>query len=142
MPAHSLLTIAHDWSLFQQALGGSGQINETTFSRMGVSERLKQLVARTGTEQIIEEINESLRRLGVSHLYGCGGFACDNQGDARGVALGWEVDPDQDPAFLSIDPCRFLPSLIRLEDRIGPSPGAAEFESRRKAVRRIAGRCR
>jgi len=139
-PRPTLMAIASDWNLFQAAIGEACTVSEKQFRRLAMPERLRQLVAEVGAEEIVAEINATLRRLRASHEYGQGGLDCAIQPNWRGITLGWLVNPYNDPVFRTIDPCRVLPSLIRLEKRIEANPDDFDFYERCKQVRRIISR--
>lgn len=140
-PSHpTLMATASEWTLFQAALGEACLVKETEFRRLTMPERLRRLVAKVGAEKIVAEINAALERLRASHEYGQGGLDCAIQPDWRGITLGWLVNPYDDPVFRTIDPCRVLPSLIRLEKRIEANSDDFDFYERCKQVRRIISR--
>jgi hypothetical protein len=137
----SLLAISQDWDLFKKALHGASSVAEQEFRRLPIPARLKLLVASGGESQIVDEINAHFRGLGVSHENGFGGFDCARQEAPARITVGWEVDPDRDPVFVSVDPCRLLPALARLADKAVSPGGAARFAETRKRVRRAINRC-
>ena len=134
------MATASDWNLFQAALGEAHPVSEKEFRRLAMPERLRHLVAKVGAEEIVAEINAALGRMRVSHEYGQEGFDCAIQPSWRGITLGWLVNPYDDPVFRTIDPCRVLPSLIRLEKRIEANPDDFDFDERCGQVRRIISR--
>jgi hypothetical protein len=134
------MATASDWSLFQTALGEACPVSEKEFRRLAMPERLRHLVAKVGAEEIVAEINATLDRLRASHKYGQGGLDCAVQRNWRGITLGWLVNPYDDPVFRTIDPCRVLPSLVRLEKRVAANPEGFDFYDRCKQVRTIVSR--
>ncbi len=134
----SLLETAKNWTLFREGLGPSCDLTEKEFKRLTVPARLERLVAVVGTEPLVTEINAALQRLTVGYIEGGDGLSCDIQRHG-GVTLGWCPDAYEDPTFLPMNPCRFLPALIRLEERL-----KAERESRdvHRQVRRLCTRTR
>lgn len=139
-PRPTLMATASDWSLFQGAFGEACPVSEKEFRRLARPERLRHLVAKVGAEEIVAEINATLDRMGASHEFGQGGLSCDIQRDVRRVTLGWLVNPYDDPVFRTIDPCRFLPSLARFEQKVAANPDGFDFYDLCKQVRRIISR--
>jgi hypothetical protein len=136
-PRPTLIDTASDWNLFRVALGKACPVSENEFRRLVMPERLRHLVAKEGPEVIVAEINAALDRLRASYKHGHGGLSCDIQRDERGITLGWLKNPYKDPVLRTIDPCRVLPSLIRLERRIAANPDDFDFDERCKQVRRL-----
>jgi hypothetical protein len=139
-PRPTLIDTASDWTLFRVALGEACLVSEKEFRRLAMPERLRHLVAKAGADEIVAEINSTLDRLRVSYKFGHGGLDCAIQHNWLGITLGWLVDPYDDPVFRTIDPCRVLPSLVRLEKRIEANPDSFYFDERCKQVRRIISR--
>lgn len=136
----TLMATVGDWNLFQVAMGEACPVSEKDFRRLAMPARLRHLVSKVGVEEIVAEINAALGRLRASHEYGQGGLDCAIHPNWRGITLGWLVNPHDDPVFRTIDPCRVLPSLIRLEKRIEANPDDFDFYERCKQVRRIISR--
>jgi len=134
----SLLETAKDWSLFREALGPSCDLTEKEFKRLTVPARLERLVAVVGMEPLIAEINATLQRLKVGCIEGGDGLSCDIQRHG-GVTLGWCPCGYDDPRFLPVNPFRFLPGLIRLEERLKEEPGSWDVH---RKVRRLCTRTR
>ena len=137
----SLLDTAKDWSLFCEALGGACNFGEKEFKRLTMPERLRRLVAVMGEEALVAEINATLRRLKVGYIEGSDGLDCTIQRHG-GATLGWCPSPYDDPKFLPVNPVRFLPGLIRLEERIKEGPEKPSYWDLHKKVRRLCTRTR
>ena len=134
----SLLDTAKDWSLFREALGPSCDLTEKEFERLTVPARLERLVAVVGREPLVAEINAALQRLKVGYTNGDEGLSCGTQ-HYGGVALGWCPYAYEDPTFLPMNPYRFLPALVRLEERLTEEPGSWDVH---RKVRRLCTRTR
>lgn len=121
-------------------MGDACPVTDKGFRRLAMPQRLRQLVAKEGPDVIVAEINAALDRLRASYKYGHGGLSCDIQRDERGITLGWLRNPYKDPVLRTIDPCRVLPSLVRLEKTIEANPDSFDFDERCKRVRKIISR--
>jgi hypothetical protein len=134
----SLLETARDWTLFREVLGQSCDLTEKEFKRLTVPARLERLVAAVGMEPLVAEINATLGRLKVGYNNGDEGLSCDIQRHG-GVSLGWCPYAYEDPTFLPMNPYRFLPALIRLEERLKAERGSWDVH---RQVRRLCTRTR
>jgi hypothetical protein len=134
----SLLETVKEWALFREALGPSCDLPEGEFKRLTVPARLERLVAVVGMKPLVSEINATLQRLKVGYINGGDGLSCDIQHDG-GVALGWCPCGYDDPTFLPMNPFRFLPALVRLEERL---KGRSDYWDVHRKVRRLCTRMR
>ena len=140
MTSPTLIETASEWSLFQKAMGESCHLNEKEFRRLRVPERLRALAVLEGEQAIVDEISALLVRLRISHEHGEGGFDCVIQPNRGGVTMGRLVSPYDDPVFRPVDPCRLLPSLLRLEKKVIANPEDYDFFDLCKQVRQIISR--
>jgi hypothetical protein len=90
-------------------------------------------------EPLVAEINAALQRLKVGYIEGGDGLSCDIQRHGGGVTLGWCPCGYDDPRLLPVNPFRFLPALIRLEERLKADRGSWDVP---REVRRLCTRTR
>lgn len=134
----SLLATAKNWTPFREALGPSCDLTEKEFKRLTVPARLERLVAVVGLEPLVAEINDTLSRLKVGYIGDGDGLSCGVQ-TYGGLALGWCPYAYEDPTFIPMNPYRFLPALVRLDERLTGKPDYWEVH---RKVRRLCTRTR
>ena len=100
---------------------------------MRTPNRLRALVLEMhirvlGKARIVDEINEYLDRLRVSHKYLGEGFDCAIQPDSRGLTLGFYKNGYDELDFMSVDACAVLPALERLHLAVEADPERERFD--------------